>query len=151
MKKHNEKVDLVRELHKPARKHYLRRRVILKGIDDLWQADLAEFQLYARENKGYKYILVVIDCFSKYLWTRAIKNKTGEEVTQAFKDILSKSGRKPINLQTDNGKEFYNKHFQEVVKKHHINHYSSFSTMKTSIAERVILALLKIVSTECLV
>ena len=44
------KTDLVRELHKPARKQFPRRRVILKGIDDLWQADLAEFQWYSREN-----------------------------------------------------------------------------------------------------
>ena len=133
----NPKADLVRELHKPARKVYPRRRVIVKGLDDLWQADLAEFQLYARENKGYKYILVVIDCFSKYLWTRAIKNKTGAEVTKAFTDIFNQ-GRIPQNLQTDNGTEFYNQSLQDLMKKHNINHYSTFSTLKASIAERSI-------------
>ena len=131
------KEDLVHELHRPARKIYTRRRVIVKGIGDLWQADLAEFQLYARENKGYKYILIVIDCFSKYLWTRAIKNKTGEEVTKAFNDIFSR-GKIPQNLQTDNGTEFYNHSFRDLMKKYNINHYSTFSTMKASIAERVI-------------
>ena len=107
----NPKADLVRELHRPARKTYPRRRVILKGIDDLWQADLAEFQLYARENKGYKYILIVIDCFSKYLWTRAIKNKSGEEVRDAFRDILSE-GRAPKIFKRITEKSFIINHFK---------------------------------------
>lgn len=57
------KLDVVEELHKPARRNYPRRRVIIKGLDDLWQADLADFTTYGRENKGFKYILMVIDCF----------------------------------------------------------------------------------------
>ena len=132
------KQDLINELHKPARKNYPRRRVIIKGIDDLWQADLAEFQTYASENKGYKFILVVIDCFSKFVWTLPIKNKSGEEVTGAITKIFSRGDRIPANLQTDNGKEFFNNHFQRVMKEFNINHYSTYSTMKASIVERVI-------------
>ncbi|KAJ8914355.1 hypothetical protein NQ315_011343 [Exocentrus adspersus] len=97
-----EKIQLVNELHKPARKNYPRRRTIIKGFDDLWQSDLAEMGNYAKDNKQYKYILVVIDCFSKFLWTRPIKNKTGQEVTQAFEDILLHANKRvPSNLQTD--------------------------------------------------
>ncbi|KAJ8913871.1 hypothetical protein NQ315_005668 [Exocentrus adspersus] len=97
-----EKIQLVNELHKTARKNYPRRRTIIKGLDDLWQSDLAEMGNYAKDNRQYKYILVVIDCFSKFLWTRPIKNKRGQEVTQAFEDILLHTNKRvPTNLQTD--------------------------------------------------
>lgn len=134
----SEKGDVVNELHKPARINYPRRRVILKGIDDLWQADLAEFTLFPKQNRGYKYILVVIDCFSKFVWTVSLKNKSGDVVTKAFKEIFNKSKRKPVNLQTDQGKEFYNSLFQQLMKSNQINHYSTFSVKKASIVERVI-------------
>lgn len=134
------KQDIVNELHKPARKKFKRRHVILKGIDDLWQADLADFVLYGRDNKGYKYILVVIDCFSKYIWTRGVKDKSGKVVADAMQEILSQD-RLPKNLQTDMGKEFYNRSFENVMKKFSINHYSTYTTMKASIVERVIRSL----------
>lgn len=99
------KADVVKELHKPARKKFPRRRTIIKGLDDLWQADLTEFGLYARENKGFKFILVVIDCFSKYLWTVPLRDKTGASVANAFKQILTKDGGVPKNLQSDQGRD----------------------------------------------
>lgn len=130
---------IVDELFKPARKKFKRRRVVIKGLDDLWNADLAEFGEYVRENRGYKYVLVVIDSFSKYLWTRALKSKTGEEVTRAMGDILDNSaGRIPSHLQTDWGKEFYNVKFRALMNKHLIKHYSTYSVIKSSFAERVI-------------
>ena len=55
-------------LHKPARRHYKRNRVIVGGIDELWQMDLADMQAHAAENDGYRYLLVCIDVFSKYVW-----------------------------------------------------------------------------------
>lgn len=131
------KKQIVDELFKPARKKFKRRRVVIKGLDDLWNADLAEFGEYARENRGYKYVLVVIDCFSKYLWTRALKTKTGEEVSRAMNDILA-AGRKPNLLQTDMGKEFYSVKFQDVMRKYGITHYSTYTVIKSSFAERVI-------------
>lgn len=135
----NAKKQIVDELFKPARKKFKRRRVVIKGLDDLWNADLAEFGEYTRENRGYKYVLVVIDCFSKYLWTRALKSKTGEEVTRAMSDILDNSaGRKPKHLQTDWGREFYNVKFKALMNKHLINHYSTYTVIKSSFAERVI-------------
>ena len=134
----SEKEQVVEELHKPARINYPRRRVIIKGIDDLWQADLAEFILYSRLNKGYKYILVVIDCFSKFVWTVALKNKSAAVVSNAFKQIINKSKRKPVNFQTDLGKEFFNSMFNQLVKSNGINHYNTYSVKKASIVERVI-------------
>lgn len=133
----NKKYQVVSELHKPARKNFPRRRVIMIGIDNLWQADLAEMGNHASENKGFKFILLVMDTFSKFGWAEPIKNKTGEEVTKAFQKILNK-GRAPKNLQTDNGKEFYNKHFQSLMKKYDVNHYSTFSIIKAGQAERLV-------------
>lgn len=131
------KVDVVNELHKCARVNFLRRNVILKDIDDLWQADLIDMQSMSNKNNGYKYILAIIDCFSKFAWVVALKQKNKESVSKAFERIL-KNGRVPKNLQTDCGKEFYNDHFKAIVDKYKINHYSTYSTKKASIVERFI-------------
>lgn len=130
------KVMLVNELHRSARRYFKRRRVIMKGIDDHWQADLVEMQPYATFNNGYRYLLVVIDTFSKYAWVMPCKTKTGLEVTNVFHSIL-KQGRIPKNLQTDDGGEFFNKHFKTLMDKFQINLYSTFSVMKASIVERL--------------
>lgn len=132
------KQQIVNEIHSAARRNFLRRHVILKGIDDLWQADLMDMQNLRKYNKGYNYILIVIDCFSKYAWTQPLKSKNKLDVTHAFERILLDSNRKPDNLQTDMGTEFYNNTFQALMKTYKINHYSSFSTKKASIVERLI-------------
>ena len=129
------KRQVVEEIHRPARKKFRRRRVVIKGLDDLFQADLVEMLPYAKQNGGHRYILVVINAFSKYAWAYPVKRKTGKDVTEAMKKVLREST--PRNLQTDNGKEFYNKDFQQLMKKHGVNHYSTYSTMKSSIVERL--------------
>lgn len=129
---------IVDELYKPARKNFNRRRTIVKCIDDIWQLDLAEFPQHARENKGCKFILVVIDCFSKFLWTRALKSKSADDVSKAMADVLRESGRHPAHLQSDQGKEFFNTKFNTLIKKYGINHYNTYTVMKASMAERVI-------------
>lgn len=134
----NVKQDIVNELHKPTRKNFQRRRVLIKGLSDLLVGDLIEMIPYAKFNKGYKYILVVINAFSKYIWAVPIKNKSATTVTTAFKSILSKLQEKPKNLQTDQGTEFYNSSFNNLMKLYNINHYSTYSTKKASIVERVI-------------
>ena len=83
-------------------------------------------------NKGYKYMITIIDVFSKFAWAVPLKSKTGKDVTNAFK--LTK--RVPTNLQTDKGKEFYNKDFKELMKKYNINHYSTYTNVKASVVER---------------
>ena len=131
-----EKLQLVDELHAPARRNFRRRHVIVKGYDDLWQADIVEMRPYARANKGYNYILTVIDVLSKYAWAIPLKTKGGSETTTAFSTIFRDYKRIPKNLQTDQGKEFYNGDFQNFIKKHGINHYSTYSVMKASVVER---------------
>jgi hypothetical protein len=129
--------DVVSELHKPARINFKRRRVIIKGINETLQADLVEMIPYAKENKQFKYILVVIDCFSKYVWTVPVKSKNAKDVTEAMKNVLLQLKYLPKNMQTDQGLEFYNSSFKTLMKKYKINHYSTFSSKKASIVERV--------------
>jgi len=128
------KRDIAFELHKPARKNYTRRRVNVYGKNDLWQADLVEMIPYSKQNKGYKYILCVIDCFTKFAWAIPLKSKSAKEVSRAMSKILLK--RTPKLLQVDNGKEFYNTTFETLMKKHNIHKYSTYSTMKACIVER---------------
>lgn len=132
------KEQVVNEIHKAARKNFIRRSVSLRGIDDLWQADLIDFQSLKKDNQGYKYILVVLDCFSKFSWAVPVKTKSKFEVSNAFNKILLSSNRTPINLQTDMGTEFYNNEFKNLTNHNKINHYSTYSIKKASIVERLI-------------
>ena len=131
------KEQVVNELHKPARKKFMRRRVIVKGLNDLLQADLVEMQPYSKFNRGYRYILVVINVFSKYVWAEPVKTKSGKDVAAAMKTILHTLKTNPQNLQTDRGTEFFNQHFQKLMERFKINHYSTFSNLKASVVERV--------------
>lgn len=131
------KESIVNEIHKGVRKNFVRRSVVLKGIDDLWQADLMDMKNFKNINKGYKFILVVIDCFSKFVWCIPVKTKTKTEIYNAMNTIF-KNNRFPKNLQTDNGTEFYNDEFKKLMQRVGINHYSTYSVKKASIVERVI-------------
>lgn len=128
--------QIVEELHKNARKNFKRRRVIVKDINETLQADLVEMLPYAKINKNNKYLLTVIDIFSKYAWAIPVKNKTGKEIAAAMFQILKDLSSPPKNIHTDLGKEFYNVNFKSLMEKYGINHYSTYSTMKASIVER---------------
>lgn len=123
-----------RELHKQARKHYPTRYVELKGIDDLYQADLVEMLEYARVNRGYKYILTMINCFSKFAFAIPLKNKSADAVVNVLHPLFQKHKMK--HFQTDNGKEWYNSKVKSLLMKYGINHYSTYSDKKASIIER---------------
>ena len=128
--------EIIEELHRPARRMFPRRHTVLKGIDDLYQADLVEMIPYSKLNRGYKYILTIINCFSKVADAIPLKDKSATAVTNAMKRFLNNNAGKIKLLQTDNGKEFYNSLFNSLMKKHGITHYSTFSEMKAAIVER---------------
>ena len=110
--------------------------VMVYGIDEQWTADLIEVNNIAEYNRGYRYLLTVVDVFSKHTWVEPVKNKTGKTVTDAMTKILKRSeGRKPLNLQTDDGKEFYNKTFRELMKRKDIHHFSTSGDTKSSVIE----------------
>ena len=120
---------------KPPKKNYITNKINIYHIDDTWSIDLLDLNDYGpKNNKGYRYCLIVIDNFSKYGWAIPIKNKNSQTIKDTFSQILDK--RKPKNLESDRGKEFYNSTFQNFLKYNNINHYSRFSDKGPSIVER---------------
>lgn len=97
------KRDIINELHGSRRVNFPRLKVIMKGIDETWSSDLCEFIPFANENNDMKFLLLVIDNFSKYAFAEPLPNKKSITVAEAFEKILKKSGRKPLKLQTDKG------------------------------------------------
>lgn len=121
---------IVSELHKPARKNYPRRQTVIKGLNDLYQADLVEMIPHSKTNGGFKYILTLIDCFTKVAYALPLKNKTGITVSEAMKTLIKTNNLQITHLQTDNGKEYFNKWFSNLMSQKNINHYSTFSEKK---------------------
>jgi len=122
-------------LHRTAPIKYKRNRVFVYGVDMQYQADLVDMSAYAKLNDNNHFLLTCIDLFSKFAYTRALKNKSGLEVSKTFESIL-KEGCVPQKLQTDKGKEFFNKHFQNLTKKYNIHHFATATELKASVVER---------------
>jgi hypothetical protein len=130
--------QLAKELHRPIVRKFPRRHVHSNGIDDLWGGDLADMTEDAMDNNnGYRYILIVIDHASKYIWGLPLRTKTGTEVAAAFTKIFRK-GRHPKHLWVDRGAEFFNSNVAKVLKTYNVDMYSTHSEIKVSIAERAI-------------
>lgn len=108
----------------------------MRGIRDTLQADLVEMIPYAKYNNNMKYILTVINVFSKKAYARPLKTKTGAEVSSALESIIKSLGHPIKHIQTDRGKEFYNGNVRTMLKRYHIHLYSTFSAMKAAICER---------------
>ena len=124
-------------LHNKARKRYPRRKTLSRGIDDVWQMDLCDMTSHSKYNNGYKFLLTVIDVFSRYAFVRPLKNKSGIEVSKAIKDIFDKEERLPKKVGVDMGSEFYNRNVKSLLDKHGIRLYSVNSITKMSMVERL--------------
>ena len=125
-------------LHRPARRHFARNHIYVGGIDRQWQADLADMQQLARANAGARYILTVVDVFSKYAWAAAVRDKSAKTVADAFAQVLASARpRCPRRLQTDKGKEFFNASFAALMHTHGIARFASESDQKAACAERL--------------
>src|SRR5208282_3534445 len=103
-------LQLAEELHKLIKKKFKRRRVIVYNIDDIWSADLIDKHNIAKENKGYKYLLTIIDIFTKYAYAIPLKSKNTNEILEAFTKLFS--SKNPNKLWTDQGSEFINHKFK---------------------------------------
>ncbi len=134
------KREIASELHAPARRNYIRRSVSIRGFKDLFQADLVEMIPYEKDNSRYRYMLTVVDTFSKYAWARPVLKKDARNVTDAMRDILlcddGARFKPPRLLQTDRGKEFYNSTFKKMLADFNINLYSTYSIKKANYVER---------------
>ena len=124
---------------KPPRKNYPTNKKIYNHIDEIWSIDLADMIDYKiSNNKGYRYIFIVIDNFSNYLWAIPLKNKSIQIITNEFSNILTTSKRQPNKLESDRGSVFHNSIFQNFLKNKNIHHYSRYTDKGPSISERVI-------------
>ena len=118
-----------------------RRRIIVNHPFQIFMADLIEYTRSSKmkfANRNYVYILIVIDCFSKYVWAKPLKKKNQKTVSAAFSEIFDEMNEYPNTVITDEGKEFYNSDMRRVFDAFQIHHYSIKTKTKASMAERVI-------------
>ncbi len=99
-------------LYKPLIKKFKRNPMISSHIDQWWQSDLSDMSSLSKDNKGYKYLLMVIDVLSKYAWAFPLKNKKPASIVESFEKLFRESKRKPIYLYTDAGTEYVNNRFK---------------------------------------
>ena len=127
---------LTDELHKSVRKKFKKRRVFASKVDEIWAADLVEMQYFAKANKGYRYILMIIDVFSKYGWAIPLKRKTGSEMVEVFTHLWNSKQNPPQFLWTDKGKEFDNIQMKTLLKSKNVRLYWTENEEKSCIVER---------------
>ena len=130
--------QLAEELRKPIIRKFEKRTVYsgLKG--NIWAVDIADMQLISKFNKGFRFLLCVIDIFSKFAWVVPLKDKKGITITNAFQKILKESNRKPNKIWVDKGSKFYNSSFKKWLKDNDIELYSIHNEGKSVVADRLI-------------
>ena len=130
--------QLAEELHKPIIKKFKKGKVYTTFKDNIWGADLVDMQLISRYNKGIRFLLCVIDIYSKYAWVIPLKDEKGVSIVTAFQSILKQSNRKPNRIWVDKGFEFYNASFKKWLRDNNIVMYSTHNEGKSVVAERFI-------------
>ena len=88
----------------------------------------------AASNDSYKFIITIIDTFSKMAWAFGLKNKSATSIVQVMTPFLTEN--RCQKLEFDQGTEFYNGKFLALLKKLKIKHYSIYSDRKCAIVER---------------
>ena len=122
---------------KGPKKNYLTNKTDVYYIDEIWSLDILDLKNYGPENnRGYRYVLVIIDNFSKFGFTIPLKNKNGQVIKNSFENILLSSKRKPNLIESDRGKEFYNNIFQDFLNRNNMIIYSRISSYGAVLAER---------------
>ena len=101
--------ELAEELHKQIIREFNNKKVHSSFIDNIWGGDIADIQLTSKFNKEFRFLLRVIDIFSKYVWVFPFKDRKGVTITNAFQKFLKESNRKPNKIQVDKGSKFYNR------------------------------------------
>ena len=143
---------LAKEVFSPQITKFRRERIIPLYKDETWSADLIEKSSLSKYYNNYKFILTVIDIFTKYAWAVPLKNKSGLSITNGFKIVLSEhpqggcESRKPEKLWVDRGSEFYNKTFKSLLKEYETKLYSTYSDLKAVFIGRFNRTLLHIIN-----
>ena len=125
-------------LHNPIIRNLKKRKVYSAFRDNIWGADLADMQLISNFNKIFRFLLCVIDIFSKYAWVVPLKDKKCVSIVNAFQKISDDSDRKPRKIWLDKGIYCYNHYFKKWLKDNEIEMYSIHNEGKSVVAERFI-------------
>ena len=133
-----ENIQLADELHKPIIRKFKKRKMYSSFRDNIWGVNLADMQLLSKYNKGYRFLLCVIDIYSNYAWVNPLKNKQGISIVNGFQKIIDDSKRRPNKIWIDKGREFYNNSFKKWIKENDITMYSTNNEGKSVIVERFI-------------
>ena len=137
MTQKNIKIFINESYSKPPKRNYATNKTDVYFIDDIWSLDILDLKDYGpKNNRGYRYVLVTIDNFSKFGWTTPLKNKNAQTIKDSFENILISSKRSPDLIETDRGKEFFNNIFQDFLNKNDIKLYSRNSSYGAVFAER---------------
>ena len=125
-------------LHKPVRRHFKRRCVVVGGPNQQWQADLVDMSRLKAANDGTTFLLTVIDVFSKRAWCIPLKSKSAASLVAAFRRLLNDvNNNRPTTLQTDKGSEFLNRPLQRLLKEYGVHHFATHNEeTKASVVER---------------
>ena len=138
MTKKNIRIFINEIFSKGPKKYYPTNKTNVYHIDDIWSLEILDLKDYGpKNNRGYRYVLVFIDNFSKFGWTVPIKNKNAQTIKDSFENILTSSKRKPDLIESDRGKEFYNNIFQDFLNKNDIKLYSRNTSLGAVSAERL--------------
>ena len=129
---------LADELHKPIIKKFEKRKVYSQFKDNIWGVDLADMQSLSRKNKGIKYLLCVIDLYSKYAFVIPLKDKKEISILNVFDKIIKQYNRKPNKMWVDQGGEVYYNIFKKWLSDNDIIMYSTYNEGKPVVAERFI-------------
>ena len=131
-------LQLANKLHKPIIRKIKQRKVYFRFKDNIWGADLADMQLIRTFNKGIRFLLCVIDSFSKYAWVVSLKDKKRVSTVDAFQKILKESNIKPNKTWVDKGSKLYKNCFKKWLKDNDIEMYSIHNEGNSVVAERFI-------------
>lgn len=110
--------------------------LIVEHPFQIWDTDIV-FVDFPKENRGYRYVICFLDLFSRYLWVRPLKKKTGEASTAALKSVLKEAGDVCRQLRSDSGTEYMNRQFQEALREYGIKHLIARGRHKANYVERV--------------
>jgi hypothetical protein len=127
----------VYSMNKVVRRRFKRARVFTAGIKDQYDIDLMDVSFHSKQNDGVKYLLVVVDVFTRYAWIFPLENKTSASVLHALKECFKHLGP-PRKVRTDSGKEFMANQIQNYLKSLGIKHFVTQGESKSNYVERVI-------------
>ena len=120
----------------PVSKQRQQKRTVVKEKNLKWQMDIIDLRLYISDNENIKYLLTIIDVFSKYAMVFPLENKKGETVSWILQILFQY--QKPKILLSDNGTEFLNTNVKQVTDQYNVHHYTSYSYTPLGIIEKFI-------------